>query len=448
MHPRVRCLVAAIAVSVTAMTGLSACGGGAGGGGGKQLHVLVGNIPQHPAEQRAWMDRIKQTFHAKTGADITFETYANSSEEQTKIQTSMVSGNGPDVYALGTTFVPVAYATKGFLTLSDADWQKIGGRERFVPASLGMSGPDPQHQIGVPLSTRPFALLYNRAMFQEAGIGSPPRTWDEFVADAQRLTKPDAGVYGTSMGFSDPYNPWKFIWMYTLQSGGRLLSDDLTRSQLDSPQVRAATGQYFDLLTKQHLADPKSVGWKDPEAIAAFANGKAAMLPMVAPTAVPTLEQSAVKDQYAFAPMPVVPFGSTSLPPGGVAAGSIVSGDDLAVASYTKNKDLALAFIELVTSPEEQKAYSQAVGDLPSNAQAAEEQARGAPQADAFLQAQRLSVPTSFTGAWSDVQLGLTNVVTQSLPALAGGGYDPAAVAQLLAQANQKAQAALDRHGR
>jgi len=394
------------------------------------------------------MDRIKQKFHAKTGADITFETYASSSEEQTKIQTSMVSGDGPDVYVLGTTFTPVAYATKGFQTLSDADWQKIGGRERFVPESLGMSGPDPQHQIGIPMSTRPYGLAYNTAMFQSAGITSPPRTWDEFVADAQRLTQPDSGVYGTSLAYSDPYSPWKYIWMFTLQSGGRLLSDDLTKSQLDSPPVRAATGAFFDLVTKDHIADPKSVGWKDSEALAAFANGKAAMLPMVAPTAAPTLEKSAVKGQYAFAPMPVVPFGATSLPPGGIAAGSIVSGDNMAIASYTKNKDLALSYIDLVTSPEEQKFFSETIGDLPANAQAAQEQATSAPQADAFLKAQRLSVPTSFTGAWSEAQLGLTNVVTQSLPALAGGGYDPAAVGQLLAQANQKTQATLDRHGR
>jgi multiple sugar transport system substrate-binding protein len=445
MQQRTRRLVAALAASATAVIGVAACGSAAGGG--KQLHVLVGANPQHPAEQRAWMDRIKQEFRAKTGADITFETFASSSDEQTKIQTSVVSGDGPDVYQLGTTFTPVAYATKGFQTLSDADWQKIGGRQRFVPAALGMSGPDPQHEIAVPMSTRPYGMVYNTTMFQAAGITTPPQTWDEFVADAQRLNRPDAGVYGTSIAYADPYSPWKYIWMFTLQSGGRLLSDNLTRSQLDTPPVRTATTGFFDLLTKDHVADPKSVSWKDPEALAAFANGKAAMAPMMTPSSVPTLEKSSIKGHYAFAPMPVVPFGATTRPPGGLPAGSIVSGDDLAIASYTKNKDLALSYIDLVTSQAEQQSYSETFGDLPANAQAAQEEAKKAPQADAFLKAQNLSIPTSFTGAWSDVQLGLTNVVTQSLPALASGSYDPAAVNQLLGQASQKTQASLDRHG-
>src|SRR5437588_525048 len=61
MHQRTRCRVAAVVAAALAMAGLAGCG--SGGGGGKQLHVLVGTIPQHPAEQRAWMDRIKQKFH-------------------------------------------------------------------------------------------------------------------------------------------------------------------------------------------------------------------------------------------------------------------------------------------------------------------------------------------------------------------------------------------------
>lgn len=444
MRRRVRWLTASLAAVATA-TAVAGCGGGAASGG-KDLHVLVGGNPQYPDRLRAWQDKLKQQFKAKTGADLVFETFANGGEEQTKIQTSMVSGQGPDVYQIGTTFAPVAYATKGFRVLSDADWQKIGGRQRFLPESLAVSGPDQAHQIGVPASIRPYGMVYNTEMFAAAGITEPPKTWDEFVTDANKLNHPDAGVYGMSTDYADSYDPWKYIWMYSLQSGGRLLSDDLKKAELDSPEVAAATGGYFDLLTKHHVVDPKSVSWKQPESLAAFANGKAAMLPVINPVVVPTLQSSAVKGKYAFAPMPLVPFGATERPANGIAAGSIVSGDDFAVASYSKNSDLALAYIDLVTSPDLQKEYSQSFGDLPANAQAAHELAASNPQTAAFLEAEKTSVATSFTGAWSDVQLGLTNVVTQSLPGLANGTYDPAAVRRLLAQANQKAQASLDHH--
>lgn len=444
MSQRARRVIAAVA-AVAATTALAGCGGGSASGG-KELRILVSANPHYAAQYQAWLDKVKQQFKAKTGANITFEIFASASDEQTKIQTSVVSGTGPDIYQLGTTFIPVAYATKGFHVLSDADWRKVGGRERFLPESLAISGPDQQHQIGVPMVVRPFGMVYNTEMFRAAGIAEPPKTWDEFVADAQKVSQPSAGVYGISLCYADNYDPWKYIWMYTLQSGGRLISDDLTRAELDGPQVTAATNAYFDLLTKHHLVDPKAVSWKSPEAIGAFGAGKAAMLTMVTARAQPSLDQSAVKGKYAFAPMPLVPFGATQRPASGVSAGSILSGDDLAIASYSKNTDLALSFIEMVTSPEVQKEYSQTFGDLPANAVAAQDLASGNPQTEAMLRAEKSSVPTTFTGAWSDVQLGLTNVVKQSLPALANGNYDPAAVKQLLTQANQKAQAALDRH--
>src|SRR5664279_204491 len=75
-------------------------------------------------------------------SNLTIETYASAADETTKIQSSVVAGSGPDIYNLGTTFTPVAYATQGFLTLSEDDWTKIGGRERFLPQTLGMSGPE------------------------------------------------------------------------------------------------------------------------------------------------------------------------------------------------------------------------------------------------------------------------------------------------------------------
>ena len=63
----------------------------------------------------------------------------------------------------------------------------------------------------------------------------------------------------------------------------------------------------------------------------------------------------------------------------------------------------------------------------------------------AFIDAEETATPTSFTGAWGDVQIGLTNVVTQSLSGLANRTYDPAAVARLLAEADATVQRSLDR---
>ncbi|MCP3803094.1 extracellular solute-binding protein [Allokutzneria sp. A3M-2-11 16] len=412
------------------------------------LYVLVGTIAQYPAEQRVWLDRIAAKFRQRTGKGITFDTYASSAEEQTKLQTSVITGTGPDVYQVGTTFTPAGDAARGFQVLDEADWRRIGGREQFIPAALGMSGPDASRQVAVPMSTRPYGLVYNTAKFRAAGISAPPRTWDEFVEIAKRLTDPGAGAYGTAVAYADSYDPWKYVWMFALQNGGHLISADLKQARLDTPQTHAAVGALFELLTKHRVVDPDAVTWKAPEALAAFGRGELGMLGMVAPTVVPSLEKSAVKGSYAFAPMPLIPFGATERPPGGVAAGSITSGFNLAISSTTKKKDLALELIQLLVSPEEQKRYAETFGDLPATTRAAEEVAASRPLLAPFLAAERASVPTAFTGAWSDLQLALTNVVTQSLPALASGGYDPVAVRGLLTEANRKVQSSLDRQRR
>jgi multiple sugar transport system substrate-binding protein len=440
-------VAAALALGLLAT---AACGGGPEGSGptsgeGRTLHVAEVVAGQFPEEQRVWQQRIAEKFKAATGADLVYETMASAADEQTRIQTSVVSNTGPDIFVIGTTLVPVAYSTGAFEVLSDEDWDAVGGRERFFGPQLAMSGPGAQNQIGVPMSMRPFGMVYNTEMFAGAGIAGPPRTWDEFLSTARTLTKPDQGVYGAALDYADSFDPWKYVWTFALQSGGRLVSDDLRTAELDSPAVQQAVAQYFGLLTEHKVVSPDSVSREAPQALAAFANGEAAMLAMVTPTAVPALKGTPVDGKYAFAPMPTVPFGATALPPNGIAAGTIVSGNDMAIAQYSDNKDLALRYIELVTNEEEQAHFHEVFGDIPANQAAASALAKDDPQVQAFIDAEETAIPTSFTGAWGDVQIGLTNVVTQSLSGLAAGTYDPAAVQRLLAEADATVQRSLDR---
>ncbi|HEY0812913.1 MAG TPA: extracellular solute-binding protein [Pseudonocardia sp.] len=435
----------AIIAATSAATLLAACGGGSSSAGGGTLTVFLGAQPNFPTQFAAWSKDLTDKFKAKTGADLVIETYANAGDETTKIQSSIVSGTGPDIYNLGTTFTPVAYGTGGFQQLSDDDWKKIGGRERFIPESLGISGPDQTKQIGIPAAMRPFSLAYNTDMFKAAGIAAPPKTWDEFTADAKKLSNPGAGVYGTTMDYSDPYDPWKFIWAMTEQQGGSFVSADLKTAQLNSPEVQNATTAYFDMLVKDKLADPASVGWKGGDAIVAFGAGKAAMLPMATAQSVPTLDKSAVKGKYAFAPLPTVAPGQSQRPANGKPAASIVSGDNIAIASYTKDKDLALAFIDLFTSTDEQLANYKAFGNLPVNQDAMKQLSAQNTLLAPFLQIESQSTPTAFTGGWADVQNGVQNVVVQSQPGLAEGTYDVTTVKGLLDKANAAAQSALTR---
>jgi len=60
-------------------------------------------------------------------------------------------------------------------------------------------------------------------------------------------------------------------------------------------------------------------------------------------------------------------------------------------------------------------------------------------------EAAKKSVATPFTGAWSEIQLALTNVAVQSLPDLAKGSLSTAQIEARVADAQKSAQTALDR---
>jgi multiple sugar transport system substrate-binding protein len=424
---------------------LAACGGGddsSGGssGSGKSLDVLIAANTQYPEEFQAWQKSISDKFKAQSGADVKWETFASANDELTKIQTSVVSGTGPDVYAVGTTLTPTAYSTKAFVVLGDEEWQKIGGKDKFIPSSLGISGPDEANQVGIPWVGRPFVLVYNTELLKAAGIAQPATTWDELTQHAKQLTK--AGQYGLAVGYKDNFDPWKFIWGMSVQAGNPIVDGKTAR--IADPAVHKAYQTYFGWLATDKAVDPAAVGWSNSQALAAFAKGKTGYFAPTSALAMKALDAGAVKGKWEFALLPTVPPGATSRPANGVEAASILSGDNLLVADYSKNKDLAFQFVKLITDQDAQLEIYKSLGLLPANAAAAQTLVSD-PKLKVVVEAQQKSVATPFTGAWADIQLALTNAVVQSIPDLAKGSITDQQIGSRLDAAQKTAQSSLDR---
>lgn len=432
--------VVALASAAALTTALAACGGDDSGDGGKTLNVLIGANTQYPQEFQAWQKSISDKFQAQTGSAVRFETFASANEELTKIQTSVVSGTGPDVYAVGTTLTPTAYSTGAFVKLGDAEWAKIGGKDKFVPATLGISGPDDTNQIGIPWVSRPFVMAYNTDLLKAAGIAKPATTWDELARQAKQLTKGDQ--YGLAVAYKDNYDPWKFVWGMSMQAGTPLVNGKTAR--LQDPAVKKAYQTYFGWLTTDKVVDPAAVGWSNSQAIAAFAKGKTGYVALTSATGAKALDEGAVKGKWSFALLPTVPPGATARPANGVEAASILSGDNLLVADYSKSKDLAFQLVKLITDQDAQLDYYHKLGNLPANA-AALQTLRSDQRLGPVAEAAQKSVATPFTGAWADIQLALTNVVVQSIPDLDRGSLSDAQLDARLAAAQKSAQSALDR---
>ena len=119
------------------------------------------------------------------------------------------------------------------------------------------------------------------------------------------------------------------------------------------------------------MINPAAVGWSNSQAVAEFSKGKTGYLLLDLIIGRHHTGREPCQGQVRFALLPTVPPGVSSRPSNGVEAASILSGDNLVVADYSDNKDLAFEFVKMITEKEAQLDYYEKFGNLPVNAEAA-----------------------------------------------------------------------------
>ena len=103
-----------------------------------------------------------------------------------------------------------------------------------------------------------YALNYNKALFEEAGIDGPPTTWDELIAAAEALTVRDGDTI-TQQGFG-LINSWAAGVVHPFASllasnGGELIGED-GMPALDTPQALETFELYENLVSGVQVTDP------------------------------------------------------------------------------------------------------------------------------------------------------------------------------------------------
>jgi multiple sugar transport system substrate-binding protein len=146
------------------------------------------------------------------------------------------AGGGPDVIVSFSPDYVGQYAHDGLLLDLKPYMQRDKlPADQFAPASLTYCQFEGK-QVVLPVLTDAYGLYYNRAMLAKAGITAPPKTMDELMADAKKLTvrNPDGSL--KVAGFV-PLENWEEL--------------DLT------DLARAWNGRYFDAQGNPQLAtDP------------------------------------------------------------------------------------------------------------------------------------------------------------------------------------------------
>jgi multiple sugar transport system substrate-binding protein len=289
---------------------------------------------------------------------------------------------------------------------------------------------------------------YNTRMFEQAGIAKLPETWDELIAVAEKLTKPEQGVYGLALSYGDKFanTPMKVVTMFNAQLGGRWLSPDNKQLLLTSPQVLEAFHSYFDFITRYKILAPEAVTWTRSDALAAFASEKAAISIMVLPTGDPGLRGTPVDGHYAYAPMPLVPPGHATRPEGGVPFGSLIGGDNIAVPNWSKDKDLAWKYVALRTSPKWQFEYYKLGNELPIRNEVKDQIIALDPKAEVYYQAVAESKLIMFHPIWPEIDFLIADLAGRAAPQLLAGTFRNEQIDQGLAAALPELQASLARH--
>ncbi|MCD6352372.1 MAG: extracellular solute-binding protein [Armatimonadetes bacterium] len=93
----------------------------------------------------------------------------------------------------------------------------------------------------IPYTTDDRALYWNRAIFRQCGLDPdrPPRTWDELLDIAVKLTKYRSDGTFERIGFIPNFgNSW--LYLYSWQNGGEFMSPDGRKCTLNNPYTAEA----------------------------------------------------------------------------------------------------------------------------------------------------------------------------------------------------------------
>lgn len=216
-----------------------------------------------------------------------------------KVTLGLAYGGAPEVFVLHTNRFP-EYANHGVL---DEMGDLVVGSgfpvDDLVPKAWAAAQWEGEPQA-LPLDVHPLGLYYNLDLFEKAGIAEPPKTYEEFMEAAKKLTV-DAD------GDGDP-EQWgfAFTWIHSNtycflnQFGADLLSEDLSESGLDTPEAKAAMERMKEIIASGVCPRPEG-----QDAWLGFQTRKVAMV-LEGVYMVKGLEQQ--KD-LRFAAAPVPQFG-------------------------------------------------------------------------------------------------------------------------------------------
>jgi len=267
---------------------------------------------------------------------------------ESKILTAVSANTAPDVVNLNPTFAALLASKNAWVNLSDVVSPEV--QAQYLP-SIWQANRLGDQIFGFPwyLTTR--ITLYNQSLLQQAGLDTPPATFEE-LATAARLIKQKTGKYGFFVTFS-PSDSAEVL--ESLVQMGVQLVDEKGEAAFNSPEGKAAF-QYWVDLYKQGVLPPEVLTQGHRQAVELYQSGAIAFLSS-GPEFLASLEKNAPSIAQVSATAPQI-TGQTGK--------KNVAVMNLVIPRSTQNQAGAIKFAEFVTNNENQLAFAKAANVLPS----------------------------------------------------------------------------------
>ena len=233
-----------------------------------ELNIMM-SFPQYMDQWEDYCDQFEAKMLAEENVKVTINLEMPSADQYDSILQARLTGDDtPDLFTIQANNIQT-YANAGYLT-DLTNEESIAKVYDNVKETVTVDG----KVMGVPIESTAWSVLYNKQMFEDAGV-TPPETLDELKAVCVALQ--EKGYTPFLLAFQEQWVP-QLMTAVTL--GGKTtgeLPDWLERMYKDEASYEEVR-EIFDVInlimengTKRAMEEGSEVGAAD------FANGAAAM---------------------------------------------------------------------------------------------------------------------------------------------------------------------------
>ena len=221
----------------------------------------------------------------------------------TALNTALASGVGPDVFNQFTPF-NAQYYLEGILTpLDPAGWGldsvddvKALYGEGEVAENLLAGATFGDTLYGVPTELSAYACFTNDDLWQEAGLDPQtdfPKTWEEMVEVAEKLTVRDDSGNPVQRGFDFNWTAPIYMMLHfnpmVQQLGGNMVDEENYAANINTPEVKQVLSYWNDWVNEHNLGGPEYTASRD-----AFNAGELATECSFGNWGVPAMEENGI----------------------------------------------------------------------------------------------------------------------------------------------------------